>query len=605
MKRRVVMSRAGGGGEGRGKGQGEGEGEERRSGLPDDLQDGALMDLIRNDPSISEKTKAQYVLNLTTLKRETGNRGICWMLTNPEKTMAAIVARFRRNFLQHQVERHTRTGQRGRQIARGRGRGRHRRSPASTSDENDSSTSSGTFPVVSLPSPQSVLAYCSAITAVIKRLDPDQKERLGGESILRKHWNKCMSDLNTKIRQKYDGWIASDRQRDNFVSWEDLIVKREELAANPETYGSNAHLLLAFLTYMPPMRTSNYGALRLFDSSNNRLPRSSKVKKDIEDQRWNYVQLFKDRGVIVVQDYKTANHYHRLEKQEKLWRMSSGGAIESQPPEGEDAIQTKSSLSSLSPSREESRWRKISSQSLSASNVVEGDANNNLGRRGIVGGGGRGIAGAEEGAGAGAGGGGGRREKTVGTVDVMSLFVPPDRGQTTSSSSFIGQSQTEGNAEKGEFSRRTRVITVDQPFAAGPMVVPAGTYDDRASRRQGEIPPQLFELLLESCHRKPRSWVFVNSKGEPYSSNSFVKHVGVLLSKVFDGKAMSVDLVRHAATNWLDQNYRHNRTVLTYFRYWMMHSKDMQEEYVLVYNMDPNRHGHHHHHPVVPPPVKQ
>ena len=119
------------------------------------------------------------------------------------------------------------------------------------------------------------------------------------------------------------------------------------------------------------------------------------------------------------------------------------------------------------------------------------------------------------------------------------------------------------------------------------MYVPAGVYDDRSPKRTGEMPPQLADLLRYSIAKNPRSWVIVNNKGEPFSNNAFLKFVGTSLKKAFDGKVVSVDIIRHTASNWLDQNYRHDHMVLTYFRYWMMHSKDMQGEYVLAHNLDP------------------
>lgn len=426
-------------------------------------------DLIRNDPIISEKSKTHYLTVLRTLLKETNGRGIEWVLLNAEEAMECIMARFERLIAQRQQQ-----------------------------NRNTDDVS----PSLSV-SPQSALAFCAAVSAVIKRLDDDWRQSLGGDVVLRRHWDRCVSELSAKVREKYDSWRASDRQRDNFVPWESLISRREQLASDPKTYNSNAHLLLAFLTYMPPMRTSNYGQMRLYDESVQRLPRHAKARQEIESQRWNYVQLFKSRGTITVQDYKTANHYHRLHK------LAQSNPHENDKNEENDAMIT-----------------------------ADTDLHNGV-------------------------------DKLVGLFDTRKKTRVSSASKSSSSSVAI----------------KNGGVLVRAPFAVGPMVVPKGFYDDKAPKRVGEMPPQLFELLTESVRLRPRSWVFVNRSGQPFNGSSFLKYVSKLMRKIFHGKAMSVDLVRHAATNWLDEHHRHNHVVLTYFRYWMMHGKDMQGEYVLAHNI--------------------
>lgn len=473
--------------------------------------DEEYLDLIRKDPSISEKTKAQYILNLGTLVRETDERGIEWILLNAEDTMTAIMNRFRRAMERRQK----------------------------TNDGSSASTQEQQQPYAG-PSPQSVLAYCAAVTALIKRLNEDWRAALGGDAVLRKHWDRCTSELTAKIREKYDSWRASDRQRDNYVPWEGLIARREQLAADPETYGSNAHLLLAFLTYMPPMRTSNYGQLRLYDEGVQRLPRHAKARKEIESQRWNYVQLFKKRGTVTIQDYKTANHYHRLYNSET--QSQSVSVTEEQDDQG----------NGNSSKEQGSKTTKKGQQGDAASDN--------------------------------------RAKKMDGVDRLMSLFASPDElAASAGSKKKKKPADAQANTPTGGIKRG---VVVDETFAAGPMIIPQGVYDDRAPKRTGELPPQLFELLRESAKMRPRSWVFVNRAGQPFSTNAFLKHVSTLLQKTFDGKAMSVDLVRHAATNWLDKHYRHDPVVLTYFRYWMMHSRDMQGEYVLAHNLNEGKDVH-------------
>jgi hypothetical protein len=110
-------------------------------------------------------------------------------------------------------------------------------------------------------------------------------------------------------------------------------------------------------------------------------------------------------------------------------------------------------------------------------------------------------------------------------------------------------------------------------------------YDEYAAERRGKLSPDLFAVLKRSSTEEPRAWVFVDCAGQPYQDASFNKMVSLELAGAFGGKAMSVNLIRHAATIWLDEHHRHDAAILRYYRYWMMHSKAMQGEYVLAHNM--------------------
>lgn len=326
------------------------------------------------------------------------------------------------------------------------------------------------------PSDSTVSSHCVAALALIKRLDKKDADALGGFERLHSAWESCNAESSMNIREKYDNWRASEQQRDNYVAWEDLIEKREELGRDQRLYATAPHVLLCFLTMLPPMRTSDYSSLRLYDETE---PTSDRIRCDE-----NYVCLKKTCGRMVINEYKTAAHYKRLEKARDKSNISIYGE--------DDDYECRSSSDS-----------------------------------------------------------------------------PYSSCPTAPPSSYA--------------------IRVKKDVTVGPMYIPKGTYDDTAARRQGDIPPALFRVLKTMVARRGRpacDWVFLNSNGDPYTGRTFGMTVNRTMKQLFDGKVVTVNLFRHAATNWLDLNHRHNKPVLLFFRHWMMHSANMQREYVLANGLE-------------------
>jgi hypothetical protein len=385
--------------------------------------DDAYIRVIKDSPSLNDESKDRYVRSLFNLVRASkrgagGGAGIAFVLQNGKNAMRDLLAHF-------------------------------------------ALTKNG-----AVPSDSTVSSHCVAALALIKRLPEDAALALGGRDFLHSQWESCNAESSKNIRDKYDNWRASEQQKQNFVSWEHLIAKREELGEDKRTFASPPHVLLSFLTMLPPMRTSDYSSLRLFDEVE--LPRSNAKDHAAMKNEWNYVQLKKTCGRLVVNEYKTANHYKRIQ-------AARGG-------------------------------------------------------------------------------------------------VPRDG------------------------------VHISHNIVAGPMYIPRGTYDDAAACRSGDLPPALFKVLKamvkkDATEEDPtktithgrsvrRRWVFLNANNEPYTGRTFGMMVNRTMKQLFDGKAVTVNLVRHAASNWLDEHYRHNKPVLLFFRHWMMHSVNMQREYVLANNLD-------------------
>ena len=321
----------------------------------------------------------------------------------------------------------------------------------------------------STPSDSTVSSHCVAALALIKRLSNDEADALGGADHLHAVWESCNAQSSMNIREKYDNWLFSDHQRENFVPWEQLIAKREELGRDARTYASPVHVLLSFLTMMPPMRTSDYSSLLLYDEE--------EPSPDVKCAG-NYVRLRKSCGRLVINEYKTATHYRRMREARKKYDKDNCERSE------KDATPV--------------------TQQVGGGSVIR--------------------------------------------------------------------------------------IPKDLVIGGGLIYIPKGVYDDSAARREGDLPPALFRILktmrARRCammkHEKSNQWVFLNTDGKPYTGRTFGMMVNRSMKQLFGGKAVTVNLFRHAATNWLDENYRHNKPILVYFRHWMMHSAGMQREYVLA-----------------------
>lgn len=227
---------------------------------------------IQDDTTISDASKTQYLSKLQFLVNATG-RGLYWVLTNPQQCIEEV-----REFRKHQKRRETRVAKSGE-------------------------------PVEFIP-PQTVRAYCCSVSAVFNRMSRDQRRLVGADAM--RAWRAMMEESSASIQRKYNNRDASDFQRDNYVSWEKLQERRDELGADPRTDCSRIHLVLSFLTLLPPMRTSDLGSLRLLRRCDVEAGRYSRD----ELKECNYVVIgdYEDDVAITVNEYKTARHYQRIEE---------------------------------------------------------------------------------------------------------------------------------------------------------------------------------------------------------------------------------------------------------------------------------------------------
>jgi len=222
--------------------------------------------LIRDDTSISSASKTQYLGKLQYLVNACG-RGMPWLLRNPEECVRMLTEQ--RRLQQNHV--------------------------------------AGDDTAAQLLPAQTLRAYCCAVSSAFNRMSRDQRRAVGPEAL--RGWRAIMERASSVIHKKYSSNEASETQRANFVPWEDLIARREQLGADPRTHGGRTHLLLSFLTHLPPMRTSDLGSLRLLRRQD--VDAGNYDREELKNS--NHVIMAEDHGVLTVNEYKTANHYRRLE----------------------------------------------------------------------------------------------------------------------------------------------------------------------------------------------------------------------------------------------------------------------------------------------------
>jgi len=137
------------------------------------------------------------------------------------------------------------------------------------------------FPITHTP--ENHHSYITAITAYVKHVMKNQELENKWKEIKRINWEP--------IQQRYDENRPSDRQREQIMSFEEILKIREGLEK-----GSMERLLLSFYSLMEPNR-ADYFATEL-------------IKTDQISKEENYIT---DGKYLVIKDFKTKGRYEKLE----------------------------------------------------------------------------------------------------------------------------------------------------------------------------------------------------------------------------------------------------------------------------------------------------
>lgn len=195
-----------------------------------------LVDGILNAPALSESSKTQYLEKLATLTRLVG-KPVEYLVDNPSHVIAVISRRY--------------------------------------------------------PCPLTQRAFVASVKALFHHNGDLKVTKASQYQEYTEHQNK----MSQTITERYMAAEPSEKERKNWVPWEDVLAKEKELAI--VEYASDDHLLLAMYCLIEPLR-QDYGALKILVD-----------KEPPEDAVGNYLAIARDGswGKLILNKYKTAKKY--------------------------------------------------------------------------------------------------------------------------------------------------------------------------------------------------------------------------------------------------------------------------------------------------------
>lgn len=199
------------------------------------------MDAIIEAETLSDSSKTQYLEKLTTLSKLVG-KPLDYILDNPHRVRAIIERRYQCALTQR--------------------------------------------------------AFVAAVKAVF-HYNPHLKESKADKY---DQYTEFQNQMSQAVTDRYMAAEPSDKERQNWVPWNEVLARERELAASE--FGSYDHLLLAMYCLIEPLR-QDYGALRILIE-----------REPHEGATGNYLVLTRDAsaGKLVLNTYKTAKKYGRYER---------------------------------------------------------------------------------------------------------------------------------------------------------------------------------------------------------------------------------------------------------------------------------------------------
>jgi hypothetical protein len=140
---------------------------------------------------------------------------------------------------------------------------------------------------------QTQKAYIAAVKAMFKYNDDIRCKHPGKHE----EWHKVYAEVDDKITQRYIDQKATTKDNENWVTWDKVLEKEQELAK--ASYASKDHLLLAMYCLIEPLR-QDFGAVKI-------CTREPKNKDE-----GNYMVLTKTNPRLVLNEYKTAKSYGKM-----------------------------------------------------------------------------------------------------------------------------------------------------------------------------------------------------------------------------------------------------------------------------------------------------
>jgi hypothetical protein len=103
-------------------------------------------------------------------------------------------------------------------------------------------------------------------------------------------WKEFFEVIDIQVQKRYDNNQPSQRQKDAYMSWENVIKKRDEL-----DHESQAYLILMLYTAIPPLR-ADFGNVRIINNEPH---------NDEELHKGNFIVVKSKYIRLVLNDFKT------------------------------------------------------------------------------------------------------------------------------------------------------------------------------------------------------------------------------------------------------------------------------------------------------------
>jgi len=157
----------------------------------------------------------------------------------------------------------------------------------------------------SLPTQKS---YISAILTIFRYNPEFKKKNIKIYEQWYEEFKKIHGEIDAILKQN----APTKRQKDAYIPFENIVKKRDELIK-----GSFERLILAFYTYIPPLRC-DLNKVRIYTEKNCKgIDKQDKHLEDCDSKKENYVLLDtkKHTGKLILNEYKTAHSLNKYEKE--------------------------------------------------------------------------------------------------------------------------------------------------------------------------------------------------------------------------------------------------------------------------------------------------
>lgn len=144
--------------------------------------------------------------------------------------------------------------------------------------------------------PETIKAYCNSVLTIFKHVS-DLKIKMAKSHAL---WTEEFKNINQITSYKFDTLTPSEKQKNVFVPWEDILKRRDELDKNSVHY-----LALCMYTLIPPCRGDYW-----------RIPFVTDYLTEAEEaDDPNYI-IVEDspsgmKMTLVLNEFKTSKFYHK------------------------------------------------------------------------------------------------------------------------------------------------------------------------------------------------------------------------------------------------------------------------------------------------------